>query len=162
LAIVLVMNLGLIAGLVIVGLSAHSLGVLAEGVDYLADTAAINVTLLATWLSDRPPTLKRPKGFPPAGLSASHVVGVVILALGGSTWVWVPTRPGDVPDPDWLRRWPRAETCCPSRSGRPSSAQRSSCWLRCTRGESVAVKTTARSDPRGCTQRCGVPILDAP
>ena len=27
------------------------------------------------------------KGFPPAGLSARHVVGAVILVLGGLTWV---------------------------------------------------------------------------
>ena len=27
------------------------------------------------------------KGFPPTGLSARHVVGLVILVLGGSTWV---------------------------------------------------------------------------
>ena len=47
LAVVLVLNLLLIAGLVVVGLRAHSLGVLAAGADYLADAAAIGVSLFA-------------------------------------------------------------------------------------------------------------------
>src|SRR5579859_5368396 len=44
---VLALNVVLVAGLVVVGASAHSTGVLAEGVDYLADAAAIGVALLA-------------------------------------------------------------------------------------------------------------------
>jgi Co/Zn/Cd efflux system component len=40
LAIVLALNLSLVTALVIVGLAAHSLAVLAAGVDYLADAAA--------------------------------------------------------------------------------------------------------------------------
>ncbi|MHB1987241.1 MAG: cation diffusion facilitator family transporter [Acidimicrobiales bacterium] len=47
LLIVLVLNLALVVGLIAVGISAHSLGVLAAGVDYLADAAAIGVALLA-------------------------------------------------------------------------------------------------------------------
>ena len=43
-----------------VGITAHSLGVLAQGGDYLADAAAIGVSLLAIWLSKRPPTPGRP------------------------------------------------------------------------------------------------------
>lgn len=54
LIVVLVLNLLLVTALVIVGLIAHSLGVLAAGVDYLADAAAIAVSLLAIWLSQRP------------------------------------------------------------------------------------------------------------
>jgi cobalt-zinc-cadmium efflux system protein len=50
LTIVLLLNLLLIASRVIVGLSARSLGVLATGVDYLADASAIGVSLLAVWL----------------------------------------------------------------------------------------------------------------
>jgi cobalt-zinc-cadmium efflux system protein len=48
------MNLGLIGALIAVGVTAHSLGVLAAGGDYLADAAAIAVSLLAIWLSHRP------------------------------------------------------------------------------------------------------------
>ena len=54
LAIVLVLNLGLVASLVVVGLAAHSLAVFAAGADYLADAAAIGVSLLAIWLASRP------------------------------------------------------------------------------------------------------------
>jgi cobalt-zinc-cadmium efflux system protein len=54
LAVVLVLNLGLVASLVVVGLAAHSLAVFAAGADYLADAAAIGVSLLAIWLASRP------------------------------------------------------------------------------------------------------------
>jgi len=47
LGVVLVLNAALVAALVAVGVSAHSVAVLAEGLDYLADAAAIGMTLLA-------------------------------------------------------------------------------------------------------------------
>ena len=62
-------------------MSAHSLGVLAEGVDYLADAAAIAVSLLAIWLSNRPPTIKHPHGYPKATLLAAAVNAVWLLVL---------------------------------------------------------------------------------
>jgi Co/Zn/Cd efflux system component len=43
LIVVLVLNLSLVAGLVAVGVGAHSLGVLAEGGDYLLDAAGAGV-----------------------------------------------------------------------------------------------------------------------
>lgn len=81
LRVVLVLNVALVAGLVIVGSSAHSLGVLAEGADYLADAAAIGVSLLAIWLSDRPPTQRRPDGHPNATNVAALVNGAWLLIL---------------------------------------------------------------------------------
>ena len=54
LAVVLVLNLILVAGLVIAGVSAHSLAVLAEGGDYFLDAAGVGVALLALRLSTRP------------------------------------------------------------------------------------------------------------
>jgi cobalt-zinc-cadmium efflux system protein len=51
LTVVLVLNLALVAGLVAVGASAHSLGVLAEGGDYLLDAAGAGLALLAIRLS---------------------------------------------------------------------------------------------------------------
>jgi cobalt-zinc-cadmium efflux system protein len=54
LAVVLLLNLGLVTALVVVGLAAHSLAVFAAGADYLADAAAIGVSLLAIWLAARP------------------------------------------------------------------------------------------------------------
>ncbi len=78
---VLVLNVALVAGLVIVGLSAHSLGVLAEGADYLADAASIGISLLAIWLSNRQPTLRRPGGYPNATNVAARVNGAWLLIL---------------------------------------------------------------------------------
>lgn len=48
---VLALNLGLVAGLVAVGVGAHSLAVFAEGGDYLLDAAGIGVAIVAIWLS---------------------------------------------------------------------------------------------------------------
>lgn len=83
LTVVLVLNLVLVAGLVAVGLSAHSLGVLAEGADCLADAAAIGVSLLAIWLSRQPPTAARPDGYPEATLWAALVNSGWLLILSG-------------------------------------------------------------------------------
>lgn len=81
LALVLVLNLVLIAGLLVVGLTARSLGLLAAGADYLADAAAIGVSLLAIGLSTRPPTLRRPHGYPRATSIAASVNGAWLLVL---------------------------------------------------------------------------------
>src|SRR5260370_26147359 len=78
---VLVLNLLLIAALVIVGLGAHSLGVLAAGIDYLADASAIGVSLLAIRLARRPPTQKRPNGYPNATTIAALVNAGWLLIL---------------------------------------------------------------------------------
>lgn len=79
--IVLVLNVGLVAALFVTGLSAHSLGVFAEGVDYLADAAAIGVSLLALGLAGRPPTPRRPQGYPAATTWAAAVNAGWLLAL---------------------------------------------------------------------------------
>jgi cobalt-zinc-cadmium efflux system protein len=81
LTIVLLLNLALITALVIVGLTAHSIGVLAEGADYLADAAAICLSLLAIWLSHRSPTTRRPLGYRNATKVAALVNGGWLLLL---------------------------------------------------------------------------------
>src|SRR5581483_2534554 len=53
LSYVLLLNLGMVAGLVLVGVTAHSLGVLAAAGDFLADSAAIVLGLVAVHLRDR-------------------------------------------------------------------------------------------------------------
>ena len=73
LTIVLALNLSLVTALVIVGLAAHSLAVLAAGVDYLADAGAIGVSLLAIRLASRPPSRARPAGYP----NATNIAAVV-------------------------------------------------------------------------------------
>lgn len=53
LSLVLGLNLAMIAGLVVVGLTAHSLGVLAAGGDYVADSAAIVLGIVAVGIRNR-------------------------------------------------------------------------------------------------------------
>jgi len=67
--------------LLAVRFGAHSLGVLAEGADYLADAAAIGVSLLAIWLSERPPTPARPHGYSKATAWAALVNSGWLLLL---------------------------------------------------------------------------------
>jgi cobalt-zinc-cadmium efflux system protein len=62
LLIVLALNLALVAALVGVGVTAHSLAVLAEGGDYLLDAAGVGVALLAIRLSARPARGARREG----------------------------------------------------------------------------------------------------
>lgn len=85
LAVVLLLNLALVTALVIVGLAAHSLAVFAAGADYLADAAAIGVSLLAIWLA------ARPRGYPNATNIAALVnagwllilnIGIAVAAIG--------------------------------------------------------------------------------
>jgi cation diffusion facilitator family transporter len=77
----LLLNLVLVGVLVLTGLLAHSLGVLAAGGDYIADAAAIGVSLFAIWLARRPPAPARPGGHPNATNIAALVNGGWLLAL---------------------------------------------------------------------------------
>jgi cobalt-zinc-cadmium efflux system protein len=79
--LVLGVNLVLVGVLVAVGIGAHSLGVLAEGADYVADATAIGISLLAIWLSARPPSPARPHGYPKATAWAALVNGGWLLLL---------------------------------------------------------------------------------
>jgi cobalt-zinc-cadmium efflux system protein len=81
LTVVLILNLVLVAGLVAVGIGAHSLAVLAEGSDYLLDAAGVGVALLAIRLSARPPSRTRPEGHPNATSIAALVNGGWLLIL---------------------------------------------------------------------------------
>jgi len=81
LAVVLVLNLALVAGLVAVGVTAHSLAVVAEGSDYLLDSAGVGVALLAIRLSARPASRARPEGHPNATSVAALVNGGWLLVL---------------------------------------------------------------------------------
>jgi cobalt-zinc-cadmium efflux system protein len=81
LLIVLGLNLALIAGLVAVGIAGHSVGLLAAGGDYLADSGAIVLALLAIWLRDRPPTARRPDGYPRATAYAALMNAALLLVV---------------------------------------------------------------------------------
>lgn len=51
----LILNLSLVGALVTVGVTAHSIGVMAAGADYLADAAGIGIAIVAFPLSRRHP-----------------------------------------------------------------------------------------------------------
>jgi cobalt-zinc-cadmium efflux system protein len=87
--IVLILNLLLVGVLVAVGTAAHSLGVWAEGADYLADAAAIGVTLVAAHLADRPSSARNPGGHPrvtryAAVLNAGWLLALSVLVIAGA------------------------------------------------------------------------------
>ncbi|MGH9115203.1 MAG: cation diffusion facilitator family transporter [Acidimicrobiales bacterium] len=87
--LVLAANLALVGALVGVGVTAHSLGVYAEGIDYLADAAAIGVSLFAIHLSGRQPTPRHPDGFPRATryaalLNAGWLLILSLLVAAGA------------------------------------------------------------------------------
>src|SRR6266487_1244148 len=75
------LNLALVAGLVAVGVTAHSIAVLAEGGDYLLDAAGVGVALLAIRLASRPPTRARPAGYPHATSIAALINAGWLLVL---------------------------------------------------------------------------------
>jgi hypothetical protein len=52
-AVVLLLNLGLVTALAAVGLAAHSLAVFVAGADYLADAGALGVSPPGIWLASR-------------------------------------------------------------------------------------------------------------
>jgi cobalt-zinc-cadmium efflux system protein len=81
LVVVLALNLALVAGLVTVGVTAHSLAVLAAGSDYLLDAAGVGVALLAIRLSARPASRTRPTGYPNATNVAALVNAGWLLLL---------------------------------------------------------------------------------
>jgi|SRR6185312_1587218 cobalt-zinc-cadmium efflux system protein len=81
LVLVLVLNLALVVGLVAVGVTAHSIAVLAEGGDYLLDAAGVAVALLAIWLAGRPATRTRPGGYPNATNVAALINAGWLLVL---------------------------------------------------------------------------------
>ena len=85
LIVVLVLNLGLVAALVIVGITAHSLAVLAEGGDYLLDAAGVAVALLAIRLSARPASRARPAPTDVAALvNCGWLLALEMLIIGAA------------------------------------------------------------------------------
>ena len=81
LLMVLVLNLALVGALVAVGVTAHSLAVLAEGGDYLLDAAGVGVALLAIRLSTRPEGRVKRDGAPRASNVAALINSGWLLVL---------------------------------------------------------------------------------
>jgi cobalt-zinc-cadmium efflux system protein len=81
LLVVLALNLALVAALVAVGVTAHSLAVLAAGGDYLLDAVAVGVALLAIRLSAPPAKSARRAGSPNASSIAALINAGWLLVL---------------------------------------------------------------------------------
>jgi cobalt-zinc-cadmium efflux system protein len=99
----LALNLSLIIGLVVAGLAAGSLGVLAAAGDTAADASAIGLGLVAIHFRDRHGKMPAPTYV--AGVNASLLLIVVItviieaiqrLSVGGTTVQGMPTLIGSV------------------------------------------------------------------
>jgi cobalt-zinc-cadmium efflux system protein len=82
LGIVLGLNLSLIAALVIVGLAAHSVGVLAAGGDTGADSVALVLGLIAVTVRDRSTHPRRSLAVPAAALINGGALLVVTTLIG--------------------------------------------------------------------------------
>jgi cobalt-zinc-cadmium efflux system protein len=79
LGLVLSVNLGMVLGLLLVGLLAHSLGVLAAGADYLGDALGTGLALLALGLSGHRRGHPRATSF--AALANSSFLLLVTMAV---------------------------------------------------------------------------------
>lgn len=77
LGLVLGLNVLMIAGLLIVGVTSHSLGVLAAGGDYAADSAAIVLGIVAIQIR------KHPHGHPRATTFVALINSLVLLVVTG-------------------------------------------------------------------------------
>jgi cobalt-zinc-cadmium efflux system protein len=75
LGLILGLNVLMIAGLLVVGLAAHSLGVLAAGGDYAADSVAILLGIMAIQIA------KHPHGHPKATTYVALVNSLVLLVV---------------------------------------------------------------------------------
>lgn len=85
LVIVLMLNLGLVAALVTVGITAHSLAVLAEGSDCLLDAVGVGVALLAIRLSARPAQRARPAATDVAALvNCGWLLVLEVIVVGAA------------------------------------------------------------------------------
>jgi len=83
LGIALGLNMALVAGQVIFGLVAHSLGLLADAGHNLSDVAAVVVSLVAVRWARRAPTAERSYGYHRGTILAALVNAATILAVTG-------------------------------------------------------------------------------
>ena len=75
LSLVLAINLLMIAGLVVVGLASHSLGVLSSATDYVGDAAGVGLSLVALSMS------RRTRGHPRATSFAALINASFLLLI---------------------------------------------------------------------------------
>ncbi|HVF13522.1 MAG TPA: cation diffusion facilitator family transporter, partial [Acidimicrobiales bacterium] len=80
---VLMLNLGIVAAQAVVGVVAHSLGLLADAGHSLTDVAAVAVSLYAVRLTRRPATARRSFGFHRSTVLAAQANAAGLLAVTG-------------------------------------------------------------------------------
>ncbi|MEA2900534.1 MAG: cobalt-zinc-cadmium efflux system protein [Actinomycetota bacterium] len=83
LLIVLLLNLVIVVAQAVVGLVAHSLGLVADAGHSLTDVAAVAVSLYAVRLARRPATLRRSYGFHRSTVLAAQANAAALLAVTG-------------------------------------------------------------------------------
>ncbi len=81
LAVALALNLALVAGQVVFGIVAHSLGLLADAGHNLTDAAAVLIALIAVRLGRRPPTPSHSYGYHRATILAALANAVALLVV---------------------------------------------------------------------------------
>jgi cobalt-zinc-cadmium efflux system protein len=81
LGIALALNLALVAGQVVFGVVAHSLGLLADAGHNLTDAAAVLIALIAVRLGRRPPTPSHSYGYHRATILAALANAVALLVV---------------------------------------------------------------------------------
>lgn len=81
LIVVFGLNAALLAGLIAVGLVAHSLGVLSAAGDYLADALAIALSLFTVRLAHRKATARRSYGYERSTILAALVNAALVVAV---------------------------------------------------------------------------------
>ena len=97
LQVVLALNVALIAVLVAFGFLAHSLGLLADAWDTVADVAAVLISLVAVRLTRRSPTAQRSFGYHRSTILAAQANAAAILAVTLLIVVEAVRRIGDPP-----------------------------------------------------------------
>ena len=87
LGLVLALNVALLGALAVVGVIAHSLGVLSAAGDYLGDALAIGLSIYTIRLTRRSPTTKHTFGYQRTTILAALVNAALIVAVAGAVVV---------------------------------------------------------------------------
>src|SRR3954447_18789870 len=97
-AIVLAINLVMLAAGVVGGLAFDSLALLADAGHVLADVAAIGLALFAAWMAARPASPQRTFGFRRGEIMAALLNGFTLVAIAVLVFVAAIGRLSDPPD----------------------------------------------------------------
>lgn len=87
LLVTLALTAGYMAAEIMGGLLAHSLALLADAGHMFSDVAALGLSLVATWLSQRPRTSQRTFGYHRAEILAAMVNGAALVAVSAYIFI---------------------------------------------------------------------------